>query len=204
MPLITRAGLGKAFADVSASALCAMFAYAHLTAFRAHARASLAVAVVVEGLFALFILIRSHPRQTSRSGWDWAIAFIGMTMPFLLRPTGAEHDIAVGQGIQLFGSAAAVLGILSLNRSAGIVPSNRGVKTSGLYRCVRHPLYSAYTISHAGYLINNYSLENLAVVLLAFAAQLLRIRNEERLLSSDSAYVAYQARTRWRLLPFVY
>jgi protein-S-isoprenylcysteine O-methyltransferase Ste14 len=38
----------------------------------------------------------------------------------------------------------------------------------------------------------------------ALAAQLVRIQREERLLARDPGYRAYQLRTRWRLLPFVY
>ena len=204
MQYVTRAGLRQAFTNVSASALCAMFAYAHLSAFRAHPRVSFALAVAIEALFAVFILIRTDSRQTSRSAPEWAAACVGMMLPMLMRPTGAEHDVVLGQAIQLFGSAAAVLGVLSLNRSAGIVPANRGVKSTGMYRWVRHPLYSAYAIAHAGYIISNFSLKNLLIACVAFTAQLLRIRNEERLLSIDREYVEYRARTRWRLFPYLY
>jgi hypothetical protein len=42
------------------------------------------------------------------------------------------------------------------------------------------------------------------VAIAALAAQIVRIRGEERLLSLDPEYAAYMGRTRWRLLPFVY
>jgi protein-S-isoprenylcysteine O-methyltransferase Ste14 len=69
---------------------------------------------------------------------------------------------------------------------------------------VRHPLYAAYALMNAGYLLSNPSAWNAAVIAGAFAGQLLRIHAEETFLSSDPAYADYARRTRWRLLPFVY
>ena len=36
-----------------------------------------------------------------------------------------------------------IAAVLSLNRSFGLLPAHRGVKSDGLYRWVRHPLYTA-------------------------------------------------------------
>ena len=56
----------------------------------------------------------------------------------------------------------------------------------------------------AGYLVSNFTIGNLAIVLVGYACQVSRIFNEERLLSEYAAYAEYKARTRWRLLPCVF
>ena len=93
---------------------------------------------------------------------------------------------------------------LTLRRSFGIVPANRGVKASGPYRLVRHPMYLGYVTVHIGFLLLSPNLWNLVVYGLSFAIQIVRIRAEERLLGLDPAYAAFQAHTRFRLLPGVF
>ena len=45
---------------------------------------------------------------------------------------------------------------------------------------------------------------NLAVYVLCYAAQIPRLHAEERILSRDARYVAYQDAVRYRLIPFVW
>jgi protein-S-isoprenylcysteine O-methyltransferase Ste14 len=106
--------------------------------------------------------------------------------------------------LQAVGTAFGVIGILSLNRSAGLLPANRGIRSAGAYRFVRHPLYASYLVTQFGYIGSNLSGWNVGVAIAALAAQIIRIRGEERLLSLDPEYASYKGRTRWRLLPFVY
>ena len=94
-----------------------------------------------------------------------------------------------------------IVAILSLNRSFGIVPANRGIKTGGLYRLVRHPLYLSYVVHQIGYVLNNWSEYNICVFVGATLFQVLRIYREEQFLISDPAYRAYMSRTRSRLIP---
>jgi protein-S-isoprenylcysteine O-methyltransferase Ste14 len=201
---ISRAGLIRAGIDASVAAFYALFAWAHWVAFSQHPRPSLAVLVAIETLFACFILTRRSSDAASRSTWDWVATALGTLTPLLLRPVQAASDVAVGEVIQTTAALLTVAGALSLNRSFGLVPAHRGVKTAGLYRLVRHPLYMSYTLGQVGYLISNVTLWNALVVGTSFAFQLVRIANEERFLSGYAEYRAYQARTRWRVLPFLY
>jgi protein-S-isoprenylcysteine O-methyltransferase Ste14 len=98
-------------------------------------------------------------------------------------------------GLLLWGWAFSCLG-----RSYGIVAADRGLVTRGPYRYVRHPLYTAYLVGGAGYLIQSLSLWNAAVDLVAVGWQLVRVRAEERQLEG-SDYARYRARVRWRLCP---
>ncbi len=131
------------------------------------------------------------------------IALTATFCPLLLRPTQASHDLVVGQFLVCTGLVLQALGMLSLKRSIGMVPANRGIVTTGLYRVVRHPLYSAYVLTLSGYLISNFTLGNTLVLALWFPLTILRIVEEERFLSQDPAYVLFMERTRWRLIPYV-
>jgi protein-S-isoprenylcysteine O-methyltransferase Ste14 len=201
---ITRSGLTKASVDLSLAALYVLFARAHWLAFREHPRPSLVLLVLLETVFAGVILLRRSSDAVSRSPWDWLTTAGGTLAPLLLRPAPSARDLVVGEVIQTAGVLLAVLAALSLNRSFGLLPAHRGVKTGGAYRCVRHPLYLFYTIGHVGYLICNPTARNGLVAAVAFALQLARIANEERFLSRYPEYRAYQARTRWRILPYLY
>lgn len=113
-------------------------------------------------------------------------------------------DLLIGQSIQLGGYLVQLGAVLYLNRSFGLLPAHRGVKSDGLYRFVRHPLYSAYLLAHTGYLINNYSIYNLTIVAVALGFQVVRILQEEELLIQYQPYAQYASRTRWRLLPAIW
>jgi protein-S-isoprenylcysteine O-methyltransferase Ste14 len=200
---VTKRGLATAFTDLSLAGLYLAFAWAHLRGFLDQPRASVILIVVFETLFAVFFLVRRPASSVSTSWIAWASTAAGTLGPLLLRPTSAD-DFWAGQLVQVAGLGFGIAGILSLNRSVGLLPANRGVRSSGAYRWVRHPLYSSYTVMHAGYLTSHLSGWNVAVFIVALAAQLVRIEGEERLLSQDPAYDGYKARTRWRLVPFVF
>ncbi len=87
----------------------------------------------------------------------------------------------------------------------GLLPAQRGVVIGGPYRLVRHPIYLGYLIGHIGFLLTNFSSRNLVVLLLLYAAQVVRILREESVLSASSpAYQNYQQKVRWRLVPGVF
>jgi len=97
-----------------------------------------------------------------------------------------------------------VAGKLSLGRSFGLLPANRGVVSAGMYRIVRHPIYAGYLVTHAAFLMGHWNGWNAAVLMGADAALILRAVYEERTLAPDPAYAGYRARVRWRILPGVF
>lgn len=107
----------------------------------------------------------------------------------------------VGDGIRILSLTGMVVAILSLGRSFGIAPADRGLRTGGLYRWLRHPLYAAELWFYVGYLLGNWSWRNLVVLAVAFILIVLRIRYEEALIEG---YACYARRVRWRLLPLVW
>ena len=197
-------GLGAALTNILLALTFLVFAYAHVQHFLETPRLSLLLIIAVEGLIAVMLLIRSDPDQTAHNWKTWLTTFGGTFAPLLLRPTEVPTDLLIGQGVQLVGFVLQLAGVMSLNRSFGLLPAHRGVKSDGLYRFVRHPLYSTYALAHIGYLINNFSVYNTAIIIFTTAFQVARILNEERLLMNYPDYVNYTGRTRWRLIPAVW
>ncbi len=187
--------------------LFASFALRNYHAIVDHGRWFNAIMVASEALVALFILIRRPSTEVTRRGGDWALAFAATAGPLLAQASSGSHPLVPqGSGVMLLliGLACQVWAKLTLRRSFGIIPANRGVKASGPYRFVRHPMYLGYVTVHIGFLLLAPNLWNLTVYGLSFAIQIVRIRAEERLLGQDPAYAAFRLSTRYRLLPGVF
>ncbi|WBG63662.1 methyltransferase family protein [Pseudomonas citronellolis] len=93
---------------------------------------------------------------------------------------------------------------LSLGRSFGLLPANRGVVTKGAYRLVRHPIYLGYFLGHLGFILGNFSFHNLFILVFLYFFQVLRILEEEKVLREDEAYLSYCAKTCWRFIPGIF
>ncbi|MGB5760191.1 MAG: methyltransferase [Acidimicrobiales bacterium] len=190
---------------VSKVALCVLyvvFAYAHLLAIRDNGfRLSLALLMLFESVMVVMVFFRRDSSEVDMGAFAVFAGLMGSFAVLGFRPGGSGEDMVVGQAIQITGAMLQIGASLSLGRSFGLVPANRGVKTAGMYRVVRHPFYMAYLVTQAGYIINNPSLGNVAVIAVGTGFQVLRIRYEERLLLRDADYRAYAATVRWHLVP---
>ncbi len=93
---------------------------------------------------------------------------------------------------------------MSLNTSIGMTAANRGIKTGGLYRLVRHPLYLSYMIAFGGFVLNQMTWHNVMVYFAALLLWVMRILAEERLLTRDPKYQDYTTQVKWRLVPFLF
>lgn len=99
------------------------------------------------------------------------------------------------------GLGIVIAGKVTLGRSFALLPANRGVVSSGVYRIVRHPIYMGYLVTHVAYLAANPSLWNIAALVVADVALMARAVCEEQTLAQDPAYRDYQTRVRWRVAP---
>jgi protein-S-isoprenylcysteine O-methyltransferase Ste14 len=153
-------------------------------------------------VFAALFLLR-RPAQRSGTTWETLLALAGTFLPAAAWPgagnTGNLHWL--GEVIQVAGLTGMVAAAISLGRSFGIAPADRGLRTTGLYAWVRHPLYAMEISYFAGYLVANPSWWNLVILIADTTVQLLRALREERILTD---YAAYASRVRWRLLPLVW
>jgi protein-S-isoprenylcysteine O-methyltransferase Ste14 len=132
-------------------------------------------------------------------------AFCGTALPLLVRPGGTPLVPVIASTVCM--TAGLVLTVASkvyLNRSFGLIAANRGVKSGGPYRFVRHPMYLGYFVSQLGFLAANLSAANVLVYIAAWSFQLLRIAEEESVLRLDESYVRFTHRVRNRVIPGVY
>jgi protein-S-isoprenylcysteine O-methyltransferase Ste14 len=149
-------------------------------------------------------LIRRRPLESSNRARDWLLAATAW-VALLAQPVDTNAALGfIGGTLGLVGAGLTIVSMLSLGRSFGIVAANRGVRTGGAYRLLRHPIYASELIAMAGNLVANWSSLNLVIVLVAGGAIPLRILAEERVLSSSSEYLDYRERVRWRLVPGLY
>ena len=63
---------------------------------------------------------------------------------------------------------------------------------------------TGYLIAYLAYTAENPSLRNVVLLVASTAFQLVRIREEERVLTADEGYRDYTSRVRFRLVPYVY
>ena len=159
-----------------------------------------------EALVVAFTLVRRSAGTVDRTWKARILTMVATFGPPLVRPVSvaalAPESLTIV--IAAVGLMVVVLGKLSLGRSFGLTPANRGVVSSGLYRFVRHPIYLGYLITHVGFVMANPADWNLLVLAAADVALLLRAKCEERTLAADHAYRAYMDRVRWRLVPGVF
>jgi protein-S-isoprenylcysteine O-methyltransferase Ste14 len=181
----------------------AVFASAHLVSYRRSHDWTLLLFCISEAIVIIFLIFRTIPQTVSTVRLDWVVGIAGTFIPMLLRPASwgilplAKYAIAVGLVLQ-------VAGLLSLNRSLAIVAAKREIKTGGLYRFVRHPLYAAYVLMYSGYVLNNTTLANLTIYVVMFVLLMVRVFREEAHLALDPHYRDYMRRVPYRIIPFVF
>lgn len=159
-----------------------------------------------EALVVAFTLVRRPAEVVDRSWKARTLTMFSTFCPPLLRPVavaalGPESLTVI---VSAIGLMIVILGKISLGRSFGLTPANRGVVCSGVYRFVRHPIYLGYLITHVGFVIAYPAAWNIAVLLAADVALMLRAMCEERTLALDPSYRAYMQRVPWRIVPGVF
>ena len=207
-PGLTFGGMrGRAASVLSRAVLVTLFvgfAWANFHRWRTTGEPSGLGTTLLEGWVAVLFLIRRPTQQVSARRLAWVAAPIGSFAMLLARPAPGGIPQVPAEAVQLLGVAVALLSLGTLGRSFGLVAANRGVKTYGPYALVRHPAYTGYLIAYSAYCAENPSLRNVFLLLASTAFQLVRIGEEERVLSADEGYRDYTDRVRFRLLPYVY
>jgi len=159
--------------------------------------------LVSEGLVVVLTIIRRPALLVDRSLWARMVTGIALVGPPLLWPSagdGLVPDLATAV-VSAMGLILVVVGKLTLGRSFGLVPANRGVVIRGPYALVRHPIYTGYLITHIAFLVAHPRWWNVIVILTADTALVARALVEERVLGGDSTYRAYCQRVGWHLVP---
>lgn len=149
----------------------------------------------------------------SQSDRTWVIGQSGLMLAVVI--LGVTHrgawqsDAGFAAGAALFalGAVAGVRGVRALggNRTPNPTPkADAELVQHGIYRHIRHPLYSSVMLAALGWALLWQSIAALAAgagLCIFFDA---KARLEERLLLARfPEYAAYRART-WRFLPWLY
>jgi len=159
--------------------------------------------LVSEGLVILFLLARRTTTEVSHDPADWLLAVAATCGPLLVSPRPGDPLVSPSTAacLWLAGTILQVSAKLALGRSFGCVPAHRGLKRSGPYHFVRHPMYAGYLLSHVAFLLMNPSMGNLAIYAFCDVMQVPRLLREERLLGRDPDYRSYCDEVRWRVVP---
>lgn len=159
-----------------------------------------------ELLVVVLTVVRRRTQLVDRSVAAAVLTVISVAGPPLLRasdiaPLAPDHLTAL---LSTMGLLVVVLGKMALGRSFGLVPANRGIVMRFPYTLVRHPIYTGYLATHLAFLVASPSRWNVAVILIADSALVLRALMEERILGRDAVYQQYCRRVEWHLVPGVF
>jgi protein-S-isoprenylcysteine O-methyltransferase Ste14 len=159
--------------------------------------------LVSESLVVILTVLRRRASMVDRSAGAAAVTAISLVGPVLLRTAhtpGLLPDRATVV-ISAVGLIIVIAGKITLGRSFGIVPANRGVVIAGPYGIVRHPIYAGYVLTHVGFACAYPTAWNVALVVLTDAALMIRALYEERVLVRDGVYQTYCRRVTWHVVP---
>lgn len=159
--------------------------------------------LLVNSILLLLFLTRRESETISSKYLDWIIplATVSFSMSLRANPSSDAQLNILSISIQFIGLMSILGSLLSLGRSFGVVPANRKIKNSGCYKLVRHPLYTSEIVFYLGFLVGNFSLVNLILLILIVTGQVYRAISEEKLLSKDQEYLHYIRKVKYRFLP---
>jgi protein-S-isoprenylcysteine O-methyltransferase Ste14 len=194
---VARAVISALFALLSVNLLADFVRTGHLTGL---------LLLVSEALIVVLTVLRRPATCVDRSTIAAVMTTVSIAGPPLLR-AGSGHALvgdAVTASLSAVGLLLVIAAKVTLGRSFGIVPANRGVVARGPYKLMRHPIYAGYLVTHVAFVMANPTPLNAAIVIVADAALIVRALMEERILGTDADYQAYCRRVGWHLVPGVF
>src|SRR5439155_20201520 len=83
------------------------------------------------------------------------VTMVSLSAPFMLRTAdnAALAPDTLTMLISAIGLIIVVASKITLGRSFGLVPANRGVVVRGPYTFVRHPIYAGYIVAHVAFFL---------------------------------------------------
>lgn len=149
------------------------------------------------GLVAYALLTRREEKRTAPRSRKW-LAWLSVGLPLTLEigPTSI-----FSQTVALTGLGLTLWGLVTLGKSFGIAPADRGLVAVGPYRFIRHPMYAGAMLMATSALFQQATWWNLGIFGLLAASAVVRIVWEEQILRDYSFYAQI---VRWRLIPGVW
>jgi protein-S-isoprenylcysteine O-methyltransferase Ste14 len=162
--------------------------------------------LISEALVVILTIIRRPALEVDRSVSSAVLTTMSLVGPPMMRAydgPALAPDVATAI-VSIVGVLIVIAGKVTIGRSFGLVPANRGVVARGPYNVVRHPIYAGYLLTHAAALVAYPSMWNALMVTAGDIALVLRALAEERVLSKDTEYQLYCHRVAWHLVPGVF
>lgn len=200
---ILQARCAHIFSGVFLGVIWAIFAYTHMEGFLKTHQWPLLLFCFSETLVVIFYIFRNKPKTISVEPIDWVVAIGGTFSPLFFRPA-LEEAFPLANIAIIVGALFQILSVISLNRSFALVAAKREIKTTWMYRIVRHPLYASYSLVFIGYVLTNATLSNFLVYLIAMGFLCVRIFREEKHIALDPLYREYMHKVQYRLIPYVF
>ncbi len=135
-----------------------------------------------------------------------AIQFAGIAFFVITGDSYPQNGVVLA--IEIVSVVVGVWAILAMKlHTVTVLPSvKKGGQlcTSGPYRVLRHPMYTAVLLLLLAFLLNNYSHLGLVVFVIVLVDLIVKMNVEEKiLLSHYSDYINYMSKTK-RIIPFLY
>ena len=162
--------------------------------------------LVSESMVVVLTVARRRAAFVDSSAKAATVTMVSLSAPFMLR-TADNAGLAPDTLTMLISAVGLIIVVASkitLGRSFGLVPANRGVVVRGPYTFVRHPIYAGYLVTHVAFFLAQATSWNMAVILIGDGTLIVRALMEERILSRDAAYGSYCQRVSWHLVPGVF
>lgn len=159
-----------------------------------------------KNLIALIVILVRMPHREIEMGYlpQFVALFAFFSGESLIKEPGAAtipQLYLVGKGLLCLGIIVVALALLSINTSFGILIARREIRTGGLFRYVRHPMYAGELLKRAGVLLMNACWQNVLAIVVSSVFYILRGVCEERFLEQDEGYREYRQRVRYRFFP---
>jgi protein-S-isoprenylcysteine O-methyltransferase Ste14 len=162
--------------------------------------------LVSESLVVVLTIVRRRTRIVDRSAAAALFTTASLIGPALLRAVPGVGLVPDGLTalVSSVGLLIVIAGKVTLGRSFGLAPANRGVVSGGPYEFVRHPIYAGYLLTHIAFGCAYPTVRNVSVLILSDLALVIRALYEERLLKTDRSYQTYCQRVGWHIVPGVF
>jgi len=151
------------------------------------------------------MIFRRPAVRITRNPFLWGLAFLatywGLLTIAFYDPGKALAPSYVVNSIDILSLLVSVWARVSLGRSIGIVPAERGIVTSGAYRYMRHPIYTGIFLSFIALDLSAFSWINLILDGISAGLWVVKTFVEERFLRQNPEYAEYMQKVRWRWFP---
>jgi protein-S-isoprenylcysteine O-methyltransferase Ste14 len=166
-----------------------------------------AVASIQTIILVITMVFRRTPVRVTPNPWYWLLAFVatyGILVFVAFAPRGTPIvPTILPNALVLISVVLMIYARVSLGRSIGYVPADRGIVTSGPYRFVRHPIYSGLFVTLFAFVLRFYAPLNLLLFVVIISLFMLKSVIEEWFLRDNPEYATYMKQVRYRWIPGV-